>query len=64
MRPMNAKAGEKYMKVEKIRQAENLEIIRTWRKQTRPRGIPAPRQEPGSKHAILSDVPQDDPAMA
>jgi hypothetical protein len=42
VRPMNAKAGEKFMKVEKIRQAENLEIIRIWRKQTKPRGVPPP----------------------
>ena len=34
VRPMNAKAGEKYMPVAKITQAQNLEIIRTWRKQT------------------------------
>lgn len=64
VRPMNAKAGEKYMKVEKIRQVENLEIIRIWRKQTRPRGIPAPQQEHSSKHAIHSHVLQDDPVLA
>ena len=34
VRPMNAKAGEKYTKVAKITQAETLEMIRTWRKQT------------------------------
>jgi|HubBroStandDraft_5_1064220.scaffolds.fasta_scaffold130115_2 hypothetical protein len=34
VRPMNAKAGEKFMKVAKINQAETLQIIRTWRKQT------------------------------
>jgi len=64
VRPMNAKAGEKHTKVEKIRQVENLDIIRTWRKQTRPRGIPAPQQEPGRKHAILSEAFQDDPALS
>jgi hypothetical protein len=45
-RPMNAKAGEKYMPVSRLTQAETLEIIRTWRKQTgslpiRPRTAPA-----------------------
>lgn len=63
VRPMNAKAGEKYMKVEKIHQVENLEIIRIWRKQTRPRGIPAP-QQPGNQHAIVLDLFQDDAVLA
>ena len=49
VRPMNAKAGEKYMPVTKIRQAENLEIIRIWRKQTKPRGVTFGKTEPGSK---------------
>lgn len=40
VRPMNAKAGEKYMPVQKLTQAENLEIIRIWRKQTKPSGVP------------------------
>ena len=34
IRPMNAKAGEKYIPVNRITQAETLEIIRTWRRQT------------------------------
>jgi hypothetical protein len=34
VRPMNAKAGQRYTKVEKITQAETLDMIRTWRKQT------------------------------
>jgi hypothetical protein len=34
VRPMNAKAGEKYIPVSRLAQAETLEIIRTWRKQT------------------------------
>jgi len=43
VRPMNAKAGEKYTKVAKITQAETLEMIRIWRKETRPRSAsPAP----------------------
>jgi hypothetical protein len=34
VRPMNAKAGEQNIPVSKITQAETLEIVRTWRKQT------------------------------
>ena len=45
VRPMNAKAGEQNMKVTKLNQAENLEIIRIWRKQTKPRGVPSARTE-------------------
>jgi hypothetical protein len=33
VRPMNAKAGEKFMKIEKLTQTELLEVIRVWRKQ-------------------------------
>lgn len=39
VRPMNAKAGEKQIKVAKITQAETLEVIRTWRKETKSRPI-------------------------
>lgn len=41
VRPMNAKAGQKYIKVAKLTQSENLEIIRIWRKQTAPTGVPS-----------------------
>jgi hypothetical protein len=46
VRPMNAKAGEKYIPVAKITQAQTIEIVRTWRKQTgslpiQPRTAPA-----------------------
>jgi hypothetical protein len=34
IRPMNAKAGERYIPVSKITQAQTLSVIRTWRKQT------------------------------
>src|ERR1700677_3340389 len=34
VRPMNAKAGEKYIPVSRITQAETLKIVRIWRKQT------------------------------
>lgn len=34
VRPMNAKAGEKLIPVSKITQAQTLEIVRTWRRQT------------------------------
>jgi hypothetical protein len=39
VRPMNAKAGEKQIKVAKITQAETLEVIRTWRKETKSRPV-------------------------
>jgi hypothetical protein len=34
VRPMNAKAGEKYIPVSKLTHAQTLAMIRTWRKQT------------------------------
>jgi hypothetical protein len=34
VRPMNAKAGERFIPVSKINQVQTLEVIRTWRKQT------------------------------
>lgn len=45
IRPINAKAGEIFMKLEKNTRAEMLEIIRIWRKQTASDGVPpsAPR---------------------
>jgi hypothetical protein len=49
VRPMNAKAGQQNLKVTKLNQAENLEIIRIWRNQTRPRGVPPLKMESGSK---------------
>ncbi len=49
VRPMNAKAGQKFIKVDRITQAETLEIIRTWRLQTgslpiKPRPVRAHQQ--------------------
>ena len=45
VRPMNAKAGERYIPVNKMTQAQTLQIIRTWRKQTG--SLPArPQVEP------------------
>jgi hypothetical protein len=46
VRPMNAKAGQKFIKVDRLTQTETLAIIRTWRWQTgslpaRPRITPA-----------------------
>jgi len=58
VRPMNAKAGEKNMKVTKLTQAENLEIIRIWRKQTRPRGLSPTKAEPGSQRTLPVDQVQ------
>jgi hypothetical protein len=34
IRPMNAKAGERYIPVNKMTQAQTLETIRIWRRQT------------------------------
>jgi hypothetical protein len=34
VRPMNAKAGRKFIKIDRITKTETLEIIRTWRWQT------------------------------
>jgi len=39
VRPMNAKAGEKLIKIAKITQAETLETIRIWRKETKSRPV-------------------------
>ncbi len=36
VRPMNAKAGQSLTKITKYSQADLLELIRTWRKQTTP----------------------------
>jgi hypothetical protein len=37
VRPMNAKAGQRFTTVAKITQAETLDMIRIWRKETRSR---------------------------
>jgi hypothetical protein len=34
IRPMNAKAGDKYTRIAKISQAELLAVVRIWRKET------------------------------
>jgi hypothetical protein len=34
VRPMNAKAGEKFVPVAKMTHLQTLELVRTWRKQT------------------------------
>ena len=56
VRPMNAKAGEQNLKVTKLNQADNLETIRIWRKQTRPRGVPYGDTELGSKITLSADL--------
>ena len=56
VRPMNAKAGEQNLKVTKLNQVENLEIIRIWRKQTRPRGVPSGKTEPDSNIAPSAEL--------
>ena len=57
VRPMNAKAGDKFTTVAKITQAESLEMIRIWRKETKPRGVPGVRTQPGN--AVLPAVPAE-----
>jgi hypothetical protein len=42
VRPMNAKAGQPQSKITKFSQAELLEMVRIWRKQTAPRGTAPP----------------------
>jgi hypothetical protein len=53
VRPMNAKAGEKYIPVSRLAQAETLEIIRTWRKQTGSLP-PRPQLESAGPQLIIS----------
>ena len=53
VRPMNAKAGEKYIPVSRITQAETLEIVRIWRKQTGSLP-PKPRVESASPQLVIS----------
>ena len=53
VRPMNAKAGEKYMPVSRLTQAETLETIRTWRRQTGSLPI-KPRMAPAGPQLIIT----------
>jgi hypothetical protein len=53
VRPMNAKAGEKFMPVSRLTQAETLEIIRTWRRQTGSLP-PRPRPEAAGPQLVIS----------
>jgi hypothetical protein len=53
VRPMNAKAGEKYIPVSRITQAETLEIVRIWRKQTGSLP-PRPRPESAGPQLVIS----------
>ena len=52
VRPMNAKAGEKFMPVSRLTQAETLELVRTWRKQTGSLP-PQPRAEPARPQLVV-----------
>jgi hypothetical protein len=53
IRPMNAKAGEKYIPVSRITQAETLATVRIWRKQTG--SLPAqPRAESAGPELVIS----------
>jgi hypothetical protein len=53
VRPMNAKAGQKMIKVDRITQAETLEIIRTWRRQTGSLP-PKPRLESAGPQLVIT----------
>jgi hypothetical protein len=53
VRPMNAKAGEQNIPVSKITQAETLEIVRTWRKQTGSLP-PQPRADSAGPQPVLA----------
>jgi hypothetical protein len=53
VRPMNAKAGEKFMPIAKIDQAQTLELVRTWRKQTGSLP-PRPRTESAGPQLVIS----------
>lgn len=53
VRPMNAKAGEKFMPIAKINQAQTLDLVRTWRKQTG--SLPSrPRPESAGPQLVVS----------
>ena len=49
VRPMNAKAGEKYIPVSKITQAQTLETIRTWRMECPARFVPVEMRQTGTR---------------
>jgi hypothetical protein len=53
VRPMNAKAGQKFIKVDRLTQTETLAIIRTWRWQTG--SLPVrPRETAGRPPLIIT----------
>jgi hypothetical protein len=54
VRPMNAKAGEQLTKITKFSQAELLEVIRIWRKQTMPNVTTTAKLAPGSERTPSS----------
>ncbi|HTD96413.1 MAG TPA: hypothetical protein VK627_05770 [Edaphobacter sp.] len=53
VRPMNAKAGEKYIPVARMTQAQSLEVIRAWRKQTGSLVV-QPRPAPAGPQLVIS----------
>jgi hypothetical protein len=55
IRPMNAKAGEKYTRIAKISQAELLAVVRIWRKQTNSLPVQQdPDQAPAGKTRLVT----------
>jgi hypothetical protein len=51
---MNAKAGERYIPVSKLTQAQTLAVIRTWRKQTGSLPIQPPPAPNGSQLVVAA----------
>jgi hypothetical protein len=62
VRPMNAKAGEQLTKITKFSQAELLEVIRIWRKQTMPHAPTSVKTASGVER-VSSALPLE-PAMS
>lgn len=60
VRPMNAKAGEKYTKVTKFTQGSILEMVRIWRKETH--STPSELQENTSIREEISSSRPDNAA--
>jgi len=61
IRPMNAKAGEKYIPVSKITQAQTLSVIRIWRKQTGSLPIQPPTASTGPQLVVSAGKKNNHP---
>ena len=58
VRPMNAKAGEKYTKITKFSQAAILDVIRIWRTQTNPGVALSMKIAPGHERIPSNLLPE------